>query len=236
MPKKSNTPFTYYSFRYDYQTDDEIERIKSYIIREIPKYAIFIEISTEVGKKHIQGKLGKCLSEVQLRKHLKEEFPQFEKSNYSIAVIKDIEKYDSYICKDGKPLCNNVFTEEYILEQVNKHVNLVQDNIIRKDKIKASIPFTQKVFEEFVKKHSAHVAHIQTYSYLYNPTDYERDSYDKSCEFLLGFLLKHLGGVVKVFDDCVLQRMYTGLKNSILQMDESSANKQLKYYSSKINL
>lgn len=236
MPKKSITPFTYYAFRYDYQTDLEVEKLRSYIVREIPKYAIFIEVSTEVGKKHVQGKLGKCLSEVQLRKHLKEEFPQFEKSNYSLSVIKDVEKYDSYICKDGKPLCNNVFSEEYILEQVIKHTSIVQEFDAKKSNKSKFQTFTQKVLEEFLKKYNGHVIHIQQFSYLFNPTDYERESYDKSCEFLLGFLLKNLGDVVKVFDDSILQRLYTGLKNSILQLDEQSSKKQLSYYCSKINL
>ena len=235
MPKTTTTSFTYYAFRFDYTTEEEKEKVKAYIIREIPKYAMFDEVSTEVGKNHIQGKLGKCISDVQLRKHLKSQFPQMIKTNYSLSIIVDAEKYDSYICKDGKVLCNNVFTDEYIQEQVKIRDDNKSQFQVKVKKIK-TIPFTQQVFEEFVKKFTAEVETIQLFSYKHNPTDYEVHRVKIAHEALLGYILKRLGCVTKVFDDNILQRMYNGIKNSILLLDENSGAAQVIYYSSRINL
>lgn len=234
MPKVSQTPFTYYTFRYDYQDDNEVEKIRKYIIREIPKYAIFIEISSEVEKKHIQGKLGKALSLVQLRKHFKEEFPNmFVKSNYSIGDIKDPEKYDSYICKDGNPLCNNVFEPEYIEEQVLLHKSKVVAFEKKKEK-QVTGTFTQKVFHDFCIEFPHDVVSIQHLAY--KPSDYEKKQYDNSCKVLLKFILKRLGRAVKVFDDNILQRMYTGIKNSVIQLDDASGEKQFDLYENRIQM
>lgn len=234
MPKTTTTPFTYYTFRYDYTDDNDVERIKKYVIRDIPKYALFLEISADVKKKHIQGKLGKCISEEQLRKHFKKEFPNlFVKSNYSIKSIKDIEKYDSYICKDGNVLCNNVFTDEYIQEQVEIH----KDNVIAfesKKQKNTTETFTQKVFKDFCKEFPFDVKDIQTRFQM--NSDYHKEVYDKACKNLLRYLLKRLGDVVKVFDDTVLQRMYNGLKNSIINLDVECSQKNLEFYLDKIQL
>lgn len=234
MPKVSQTPFTYYTFRYDYQDDNDIEKIKSYIIANIPKYAIFKEISSEVGKKHIQGKLGKPLSLVQLRKQLKEAFPMFIKSNYSIADVKDVDKYDSYICKDGDVLCNNIFTEEYIKEQVEIHKQKVSI-FDKKEKAKTQT-FTQSVFTDFCKLYPADVTVIQCGAQEYKPSDYEKESYLKSCRTLLSYLLKRLGKVVKAFDDNVLQRMYTTIKNAVIELDDNSSAYNTKPYEYRIKL
>lgn len=235
MPKTITTPFTYYAFRFDYTSTDEMEKVKAYIIREIPKYAIFDEVSTEVGKNHIQGKLGKCISQEQLRKHLKKQFPQMKKTNYSLTDIAEPEKYDSYICKDGKVLCNNVFTDEYIKEQVVIREQK-QAEFKKKEKKTKTKPFTQIVFEDFIKEYKAEVETIQLFSYKFNPTDYEIKRVTLAQEALLGYILKRLGLVVKVFDDNVLQRMYNGIKNSVLLLDPNSAEQQKKYYSSRIEL
>jgi len=234
MPKSSVTPFTFYTFRYDFKDDNELELIKKYFIRECPKYAIFIEISTKTQKLHIQGKVGKALSCEQLRKNLRAEFPgKFVKSNYSMTDIDHPEEYDSYICKDGKPLCNNVFSQEFIDEAVLLHKSKVVAFEKKKEK-QVTETFTQKVFHDFCKEYPHDVASIQ---YLvYNPSDYEKNQYDKSCEVLLAFILKRLGKAVKVFDDNILQRMYTGIKNSVIQLDDTSSQKQLKLYKSRIQL
>lgn len=235
MPKTTTTPFTYYAFRFDYTSVEEMEKVKAYIIREIPKYAVFDEVSTEVGKNHIQGKLGKCISEVQLRKHLKSQFPQMIKSNYSLSVIVEPEKYDSYICKDGKVLCNNVFTDEYIQEQVKLREQNQCEFKKKQDKVKEP-PFTQSVFKEFIKKYPGETETIQLFSYKFNPTDYEIKQVRTAQETLLGYILQRLGIIVKVFDDNILQRMYNGIKNSILLLDPNSQAQQKVYYSSRINL
>lgn len=234
MPKSTTTPFTYYSFRYDYTDDDIVQKIKNYVLREIPKYALFLEVSQDVKKKHIQGKLGKNISEEQLRKHFKKEFPNtFEKSNYSISVIKDPEAYDSYICKEGNVLCNNVFTDDYIDSQKVKHDDLHAKFLVKKEKIQTQT-FTQKVFNDFCKECPQDVKDIQERFHM--ESDYHKDIYDKACKNLLLFLLKRLGNVVKVFDDVVLQRMYNGLKNSIIYLDAECSQKWLDSYVDRIQL
>jgi len=234
MPKTTVTPFTFYSFRFDYDDETIVDKIKGYVIREIPKYALFLEVSQDVKKKHIQGKIGKCISEEQLRKHFKKEFPNvFEKSNYSIKSIKEPENYDSYICKDGNVLCNNVFTDEYIQAQKEKHIELHQKFVSKKEK-NLSVTFTQKVFNDFIKECPDEVQDIQT-RYQMN-SDYHKDVYDKACKKLLGFLLKRLGDLVKVFDDNVIQRMYNGIKNSIVHLDDKCCQKLLDSYVDRIQL
>lgn len=212
MPKTSSTPFTYYSFRYDYPDDITRDKILSFIKRECMKYAIFDEVSTEVGKKHIQGKIGKAISDVQLRKHFKEAFPKMlVKSNYSLGIIKDAEKYDSYICKDGKALINNIFTSEYIDQQVEKHNQII--NEIKVKDIKKSKTFTEDVAIEFTEKYPNLCSLIISEYGEYKP---DKSKTEDAKKMLLGFLLKRLGKIAKVFDNNVLQRMYNGLKNYII--------------------
>lgn len=235
MPKKSSTPFTYYTFRYDYDNDQIIEKIKTYIVTNYPKYAIFIEVSQEVQKKHIQGKIGVALSEEQLRKQFKKQFPDvFVKSNYSISSVKEPEKWDSYICKDGKPLCNNIFTQEYIDEQVKIHSEKVI--AFKSKEQKKVLNFTQQVLEDFMKEFPLDVNQIRYHYYDVKPSDYIIQRYKESTENLLGYILKRLGKVVKVFDDNILQRMYTGIKNSIITSDDNSSCKLIEQYKNRIVL
>lgn len=236
MPKKSSTPFTYYTFRYDYDNDQIIEKIKTYIVTNYPKYALFLEVSQEVNKKHIQGKIGVALSAIQLRKQLKKQFPDvFFKTNYSISDINEPEKYDSYICKDGKPLCNNIFTQEYIDEQVKIH----SEKVIAfksKEQKKKVLNFTQQVLEDFMKEFPLDVNQIRYHYYDVKPSDYIIQRYKESTENLLAYILKRLGRVVKVFDDNILQRMYTGIKNSIITSDDNSSCKLIEQYKNRIVL
>lgn len=235
---KTNTPFTYYTFRYDNEDSSVFEKIKAYIIREIPKYAVFVEISTEVGKTHIQGKIGKSISHQQLRKHFKAEFPNlFDKSNYSIAPIKDPDNWDSYICKDGSVLCNNVFTQEFIDAQVDKHKVCVDNHKKKMEKKQSAVSFTQKVFSDFVLEYPLDVRDIQNFAHFnLNLSDSEQKCYERATSSLLSYILKRLGKIVKVFDDCVLQRLYNGIKNSIIQLDEGSAERNLTWYKSKLEM
>lgn len=237
MPKKSSTPFTFYTFRFDCDDVVIIDKIKNFVIRDMPKYALFTEVSSDVGKQHIQGKIGKALSEEQLRKHFKKEFPNlFVKSNYSITTIKDPEDYDSYICKDGVVLCNNVFTDEYIQEQVALRKKNVAAFTAKKEKTKSAVSFTELVSRDFIKEFPDHVLAIQMSYYEYKPSEYEKKSTETSCKFLLNYILKRLGKVAKVFDDNVLQRMYNGVKNAIIQLDDNAAAGFSKIFESRILL
>jgi len=237
MPKHSVTPFTYYTFRFDYDDDMLVDKIKSYVLREIPKYALFLEVSSDVKKKHIQGKLGKAISEEQLRKHFKKEFPNlFVKSNYSIKDIKEPEKYDSYICKDGNVLCNNIFNEQYILDQVALHKEKITEFETKAKKTIAPVTFTEKVFRDFVTQCPHDVTTIQLSYYDYKPTDAEKKRNEDACKVLLAYILKRLGKIAKVFDDNVLQRMYNGIKNSIIQLDDKSAEGFVKKLENRIVL
>ena len=237
MPKSSNTPFTYYTFRYDY--DDEVVRDKiiSYIKREFPKYAIFDEISEEVKKKHIQGKIGKAMSSEQIRKLFKKEFPNiFCKSNYSIKDIVKPDEYDSYICKDGEVLLNNVFDDDYIAEQVKKREDNKKIYQAKVVKSKSAATFTQKLFTEFRDDYTCEFNTIYTYSYMKGISDHEMTQLQQSKEVLLNFILKRLGNLVKVFDTTVLQRIYNGIKNAIESSDEDGALRATNYYKTQIVL
>lgn len=239
MPKQSTTPFTYYSFRYDYNDMEKLNKIKKYIEVNIPKYAIFDEISSEVGKTHIQGKIGLCLSLVQLKKNLKKEFPnEFIKSNYSIAIIKKPDEYDSYIAKDGKVFMNNCkeFTEEYINAQVEKHKQKVSAFEKKNEKIESKLKtktFVMEVTDDFIEKYPMETEHIRS---AYNSSDYLHKYHREACEDLLCFLLTRLGKVSKVFDDNILQRMYTGIKNGIVQRDPLCSRRMAESYENRINL
>lgn len=236
MPKKSITPFTFYTFRFDYQNEEQLEKIKTYILGNIPKYAIFKEISDVVAKPHIQGKIGLSLSVEQTRKNFKKDLPNmFCKSNYTITHI-NTENWDSYICKDGVVFMNNVFTEEYINEQVEIRKKNKLAFEAKKEKAKAApVTFTHSVFTEFCKLFPHDVTQIQL-GKPYNPSDYEKASYLKACNVLLSFILKRLGKIAKVFDDNVLQRMYNGIKNSIIELDETSSANNYKTYENRISL
>lgn len=236
MPKKSSTAFTYYTFRYDYDDMDIVEKIKSYVIRSYPKYALFLEVSSEVEKKHIQGKIGACLSIARMREQFKKEFPKvFEKTNYSISEIKESEKYDSYICKDGNVLCNNVFDKEYIDAQVKLHSVKVMAFEKKKQKQKA-LNFTQQVMEDFCKEYPSETNQIRYHYYDCKPSDYVIKAYNEATQKLLAYILKRLGKVVKVFDDNILQRMYNGIKNSIVCSDDNSSGSLVEHYKNRIIL
>lgn len=237
MPKKSITPFTYYTFRYDFPNEDMIDKVMNCIKRLFPKYAIFREISDEVEKPHLQGKIGVALSLIQARKNLQADMPGvFVKTNYSLKEITKPEGYDGYIAKHGNVVgCNiDTFTPEFIQEQVDKHKQLKTAFESKKQKKESTTTFTQKVMADFILKFPIETDHIR--SPFYKPNDYEKKVYDNACRTLLKFILKRLGDVVKVFDDNVLQRMYTGIKNGILQADEKCCEEVVNMYENRIQL
>jgi len=235
MPKHSVTPFTYYTFRYDYTDDSMVEKIKNYFVREFPKYAIFREISDVVGKKHLQGKIGKALSHVQVRKNLLAEFPNvFNRTNYSCVPIDKPDEYDSYICKDGDALINNVFSQEFIDEAVTLRKTKVSEFTAKQTKRSTAMPFTHKVVLDFIVEYPIETQIIQ--SPEYKMSDSQQLVYDKACECLLYYLLKRLGKIAKVFDDIILQRMYNGMKNLIMMEDDKASLVQLQFKKGRIEL
>jgi len=237
MGRIAHTPFTYYTFRYDYTDDDKIEKIKNYFIREYPKYAIFKEVSKEVGKKHLQGKIGRALSLEQCRKLIIKEFPNtFIKTNYSMSLVDKPEEYDSYICKDGNVLCNNIFEPDFIHAQVDKHHELVVAFEKKKQKIGA-LSFIQKVAQDFVRENPVLVSSIQYgYHNVWKPSEEEIKRYDDACGNLLKYILKRLGSQIKIFDNNILQRMYTGIKNHIILLDEKCTEINFNKYKNVIQL
>jgi len=235
MPKHSVTPFTYYTFRYDYTDDVIVEKLKNYFIREFPKYAIFKEVSDVVGKKHLQGKIGKALSNIQVRKNLLSEFPNvFNRTNYSCVPIEKPDEYDSYICKDGDVLINNVFSQEFIDEAVALRKKNVSEFTKQQTKRSANLPFTLKVVLDFMVEYPIETQIIQ--SPEYKMTDSQQKIYDKACEGLLFYLLKRLGKIAKQFDDNILQRMYNSIKNHILMCDDKASQVQKNFYLGRIQL
>lgn len=237
MPKKSITPFTYYTFRYDYPDEEMVYKVMNSIKRLFPKYAIFREISDKVQKPHLQGKIGVALSLIQTRKNLRADLPNvFEGTNYSISNIDDDTAYNSYIAKEGNLVSSNIdiFTSEYIKEQVDKHNQLKIAFESKKQKRLTTKTFTQMVMEEFIKKYPIEVDYIR--QPFYKPSDYEKKLYDDACNTLLDYLLQRLGDVVKIFDNQILQRHYTGIKNGILRRDARCSKEVTKMYSNIIQL
>lgn len=170
-----------------------------------------------------------------MRKNLRADLPNvFEGTNYSISNIDDDIAYNSYIAKEGNLVASNIdtFTPEFIQEQVDKHKQLKTAFESKKQKKESTTTFTQKVMADFILKFPIETDHIR--SPFYKPNDYEKKVYDNACRTLLKFILKRLGDVVKVFDDNVLQRMYTGIKNGILQSDDRCCDEVVKMYENRI--
>lgn len=232
MGRKSQTPFTYYTFRFDVDWQVEsilLNQLKSYIISEFPKYAIFREISDKTKKPHLQGKIGKNLSTDQIRKNLKKQFPNvFSDTNYSIAIIDNPDKYDSYICKSQNVFCNNVFQdseiEKYnqIFEEVKEELNLKYEKSGKRQS--KSKTFLENVVSEFCEEHPTDVERIHHYTIYIPSMDIEIEQFRDSKKILFRFLLKRLGKLSKVFDVNILQRMYNGILNSVIHLNEHACD------------
>jgi hypothetical protein len=232
---KSETPFTYYAFRFDidWRIDSPLlNQLKSYIISEFPKYSIFQEISDIEKKPHLQGKIGKALSRQQVIKNIKKAFKDtFVGSNYCIAEIKEPEKYDSYFCKSNNIFMNNIFTQsqiDYFNEIYESVKHELENNHGVKIKQSKSKTFLQKVVYEFNQQHYECVEILHHYHvYNWNLTEDEKSKTLSSKITLLKHLMKMLGSNGKVFDTNILQRMYNGIYNSIIQQNEDAANHYL---------
>lgn len=226
MGRKSQTSFTYYTFRFDVDWQVEsilLNQLKSYIISEFPKYAIFREISDKTKKPHLQGKIGKALSIEQIRKNLRKQFPNvFTESNYSIADIKT-EGYDSYICKSQNVFCNNIFTDEEI-KNFNDVFEEVKQELNSKKKRSKAKSFLQNVVDQFIEQNLDDVNTIIHYTiYSYKLTEIELEQMNNSKKRLFKFLMKNLGKSAKIFDTNILQRMYNGILNSLIQSNDNAS-------------
>jgi hypothetical protein len=227
---KAQTPFTYYTFRFDINWQIEsslLNQIKNYIISEFPKYSIFQEISDETKKPHIQGIIGKALSRQQIIKNIKKSFKDvFVGSNHSIADITDFEKYKSYICKSNNIFVNNYF-EQSEIDKYNEEYKIIENQIVdngSKIKKSKSKTFLQKVVYEFNNQFSEHVEIIHYYHiYNWKLTEDEVLQAYNSKVILFRHLMKMLGSSAKIFDSNMLQRMYNGIYNSIIQQHEDAA-------------
>lgn len=236
MPKKSETPFSYYTFRYDYPNEEMLQKVVSCVKRLFPKYVLFKEVSDVVKKPHLQGKVGVALSLIHARKKLRLDLPNvFVGTNYSMTQIDDEEAYDSYIAKEGNIVVCNIekFTEEFIEEQVEKHIGLKTAFESKKQK-KLSKSFTLEVADDFVEEFPIESDYLQMR--FYKPSDYERELYEKACEKLLNFLIKRMGSVAKIHDDVIIQRLFNGVKNSIVVRNEKCCEQVVKMYKNRIEI
>jgi hypothetical protein len=116
--------------------------------------------------------------------------------------------------------------EQNILVQNKKH-SQNKKNLRRKT-------FLQKVVDEFIKEYPDETIYIQRE--FYKPNDYEKKLYTDACEELLNFLLLKLASNAKMFDDNILQRMYNGIKNSIILLEPNNVGYFGKKYKNVIQL
>ena len=220
----------YYTFRLDINFDDnKLTQLQDYIKSNFPKYALFNEIGDETKKPHIQGKIGSTSCLQTLRNKFKKTFPTlFVGTLYSITYIKDKDKYDSYICKQDNIWINNIFSQD--------DINNFNKNYEYKEKVKATT-FTQKVFKDFVIEYEHDYNILKQLSYYnYKLSEQEKEMLINSKKQLLEYILKRLGSLTQVFDSHILQKMYNGILNSILQDDKQSQKRQMEYWANVIQL
>lgn len=205
--------------------DKRQKQVINYIEHNFMKYAIAFEISTITKKPHLQGKIFITKDLETVRKNMKKDLGFLNRSNYSLAIIKEPEKYDSYICKDGNLILNNVFTDEFIKESMEKH-----KEVIVKNQENEKLTFTQRIARDYKIENECGI--IKQFSYS-NACDLELN---KAHEHLLRYILKRLGKVVKCFDERELQRIYNGVKNSIIYENEDTLEREVQFYSKRIEL
>ena len=144
----------YYTFRYDYTDKTFLDILLPYIKRECSKYVIFDEIASETGKFHIQGKIMPCKSCIRFREDMRKQYKGFfERSNYSIAPIQKPDEYDLYICKDKKPLINNVWTDAEINDKSKAYWECNKTIQIKKEKKDKALTWSQQLTEAIRKKY-----------------------------------------------------------------------------------
>lgn len=218
---------TYYTFRLDinWSAEEELlKRLEAYIKANFPKYCIFKEIAKETKKEHLQGIIASNYKLTKVRKQFTSSVYKtlFTGTNYSIAEIKDYQKYISYCCKDNTVWINNVLTQEDINNYNKEYENLPV-------KVVKHTTFTQKVYKEYLQR-DKQLNILQGLYYQYNLPENEKELLKEAKKDLLGFILYKLGCLVQVFDERTLLKMYNGILNKILQDDKCSKKNQLEHW------
>ena len=145
---------TWYTFRYDYTDKTFLDILLPYIKRECSKYVIFDEIATETGKSHIQGKVMPVKSCVRFREDMRKQYKGFfERSNYSIAPIQKPDEYDLYICKDKRPVINNIWSVEQIESNSIAYWKVNKKIQIKKEKKPKTLSWSQELTEKIRNKY-----------------------------------------------------------------------------------
>ena len=222
------------TFRFDYSSVEEKTTVLKYIEKTFTTYAIADEIAEKTKKLHLQGKVYIRKSIETERRDIKKQCNFLERTNYSMAPIrKAIEEYDSYICKSGNMVLNNIFTIDYILEQVKKHNECVtnyQEKVKKETKLKPS--FTKQISIDFKKEFPQQAEFINKFSYQKGKDMDMTESHKE----LLCFILTRLGSIAKVFDKCILQRMYNGVKFALINDNKETLDNATEFFVNEIEL
>ena len=211
----------YLTFRFDYEThESKLQAILDFIKANCSSYAIFDEVAEKTKKKHIQGKIIPVKSMETFRRQLQQSFVNvFIKSNYSIAKVEK-EYYDTYICKDGNIVINNIWTEQEIKDLQAKHIP--KQEFIQQCKEKKKLQsWSQKVAEE-MEKEIPDV--IQKYIELlqFETLDnsdfscYEFTQFKNAKESMLEFMLDKMGTAVKTLSSSIINGLFYGITNHFL--------------------
>lgn len=205
-----------------------LSQLKDFIKSNFPQYAIFFEISRKTKKPHAQGVLHSTKKREATAKMFKTIWPsRFVKPFYSLVEVDDEDKYSSYICKDGIQFVNNLFFQEQINEFNEKFKNV--------EYREKALTFTQKVFKDFINEYTTDCNTLRHLSYYnYKLTEQEKDMLKQSKDVLIGYILKRLGNLCKVFDCHTLTKIYNGILNAILQDDISAQKRNLEYWSNRM--
>lgn len=95
----------YYSFRYDIEnTEDNLKVITQYVEKH-GQYMLAIEHGKETGKEHYQGYIQSSKNIETVRRS--RPFPSLKGTSYSIAPVRDLEIYQSYLCKENLFIYSN---------------------------------------------------------------------------------------------------------------------------------
>jgi len=211
----------YLTFRFDYEEHESIlPAILDFIKANCSSYVIFDEIAEKTKKKHIQGKIIPVKSMETFRRKLQESFVNvFIKSNYSIAKVNK-EYYDSYICKDGHVVINNIWTEDEIKELQSKHVPK-QEFIAQCKEKKKLQTWSQKVAEEMeIEIPDAIDKYIKLLQFESLGTDnysgYQFEQFTDAKNRMLEFMLDRMGTAVKTLSSSIINGLFYGITNYFL--------------------
>lgn len=155
----------YYALRVDLLADVVLSVLVAFIAKWASSYLIVRECGEETGKEHIHAVL--CMGDdkkVQsMRMQFRREFPSVvgNKAAYSLGAVKDLEKYERYMCKgaseDEMPEIVGSLGLKYSLEYIEEcHTNYWRLNFQnQKDKAgskKQKLSFTDFLEQEAKKR------------------------------------------------------------------------------------